>query len=82
MVRNMALDVAEIRRQSPGYQYQSQWIHPALSLEHPDTTNQPCTAARVTDMRNYVHFVTDYNIHFIVNNKYYAMKIQEESESF
>ena len=32
--------------------------------------------------RNYVHFVTDYNIHFIVNNKYYAMKIQEKSESF
>ena len=26
--------------------------------------------------------MTDYNIHFIVNNKYYAMKIQEKSESF
>ena len=32
--------------------------------------------------RNYVHFVTAYDIHFIVNNKYYAMKIQEKSESF
>jgi len=32
--------------------------------------------------RNYQHFVTAYDIHFIVNNKYYAMKIQEKSESF
>ena len=32
--------------------------------------------------RNYVHFVTAYDIHFIVNNKYYAMKIQAKSESF
>ena len=32
--------------------------------------------------QNYVHFVTAYDIHFIVNNKYYAMKIQEKSESF
>ena len=46
---NMASDVAEIRRQSPGYQYQSQWIHPDMSLEHPNTQNQPRTAARVTD---------------------------------
>ena len=46
---NMASDVAELRRQSPGYQYQSQWIHPDMSLEQPDTPNQPRTAARVTD---------------------------------
>ena len=46
---NMASDVAEIWRQSPGYQYQSQWIHPDMSLEHPNTQNQPRTAARVTD---------------------------------
>ena len=32
--------------------------------------------------RNYVHFVTAYDIHFIVNNKYYAIKIQEKFESF
>ena len=31
--------------------------------------------------RNYVHFVTAYDIHFIVNNKYYAMKLQEKSET-
>ena len=37
VVRNTASDVAEIRRQSRGYQYQSQWIHPDMSLEHPDT---------------------------------------------
>ena len=49
VARNMATDVAEIRRQSPGYQYQSQWIHPDMSLEHPNTQNQPRTAARVTD---------------------------------
>ena len=46
---NMASDVAELRMQSPGYQYQSQWIHPDMSLEHPETKNQPRTAARVTD---------------------------------
>ena len=46
---NMASDVAELRRQSPGYQYQYQWIHPDMSLEHPDTQNQPRTAAHVTD---------------------------------
>ena len=46
---NMASDVAELRMQSPGYQYQSQWIHPDMSLEHPNTQNQPRTAARVTD---------------------------------
>ena len=49
VVRNTASDVAEIRRQSRGYQYQSQWIHPDMSLEHPDTQNQPRTAARMTD---------------------------------
>ena len=32
--------------------------------------------------RNYVHFVTAHDILFIVNNKYYAMKLQEKSESF
>ena len=26
--------------------------------------------------------MTAYDVHFIVNNKYYAMKIQEKSESF
>ena len=31
--------------------------------------------------RNYEHFVTAYDVHFIVNNKYYAMNIQEKSES-
>ena len=46
---NTASDVAELRMQSPGYQYQSQWMHPDMSLEHPDTQNQPRTAARVTD---------------------------------
>ena len=49
VVRNTASDVAELRRQSPGYKYQSQWIHPDMSLEQPDTQNQPRTAARVTD---------------------------------
>ena len=46
---NVASDVAELRRQSPGYQYQYQWIHPDMSLEQPDTQNQPRTAARVAD---------------------------------
>ena len=32
--------------------------------------------------QNYVHFVTAYDVHFIVNNKYYAMKMQEKFESF
>ena len=77
----MASDVAELRRQSPGYQYQYQWIHPDMSLEHPDTQNQPRTRTR-DGRRNYEHFVTAYDVHFIVNNKYYAMKIQEKSESF
>merc|ERR1711949_128822 len=55
-----------------------------MSLEHLDTPNQPCTMyGRTGDgQRNHVHFVTAYGIHFIVNNKYYAMKIQEKSESF
>ena len=46
---NMASDVAELRMQSLGYQYQFQWMHPDMSLEHPETKNQPRTAARVTD---------------------------------
>ena len=46
---NVASDVAELRRQSPGYQYQSQWIHLDMSLEQPDTQNQLRTAAHVTD---------------------------------
>ena len=46
---NMASDVAELHRQSPGYQYQSQWIHPDMSLEQPHTQNQPRTATHVTD---------------------------------
>ena len=46
---NVAPDVAELRMQSPGYQYQSQWIHLHMSLEQPDTPNQPRTAAHMTD---------------------------------
>ena len=78
---NMASDVAELRMQSPGYQYQSQWIHPDMSLEQPDT-QKPAAHGRTHDgRRNYEHFVTAYDVHFIVNNKYYAMNIQEKSES-
>ena len=50
--------------------------------EHPDTQNQQRTAACVTDGEIMNIFLTAYDIHFIVSNKYYAMKIQEKSESF
>ena len=46
---NMASDVAELRRQSPGYQYQFQWMHPDMSLEQPDSQNQQRMAARLID---------------------------------
>ena len=48
-VANLWRSCPKLRRQSPGYQYQSQWIHLDMSLEHPETQNQPRTAARVTD---------------------------------
>ena len=65
------------------------WIPVSVSVDTPRHVTgaswhlKSAVYGRTHDGRqNYVHFVTDYNIHFIVNNKYYARKIQEKSESF
>ena len=65
------------------------WIPVSVSMDTPrhvtgaSSHSKSAAYGRTRDgRRNYVHFVTAYDIHFIVNNKYYAMKIQEKSESF
>ena len=65
------------------------WIPVSVSVDTPRHVtgaswhSKSATHGRTRDgRRNYEHFVTAYDVHFIVNNKYYAMKIQEKSESF
>ena len=56
------------------------WIPVSVSVDTPRHVtgaaghSKSAAQGRTRDGRqNYVHFVTAYDIHFIVNNKYYAM---------
>ena len=56
------------------------WIPVSVSVDTPRhvtgaaSHSESAAYGRTRDgRRNYVHFVTAYDIHFIVNNKYYAM---------
>ena len=64
------------------------WIPVSVSVDTPRhvtgaaSHSKSAAYGRTRDgRRNYEHFVTAYDVHFIVNNKYYAMNIEEKSES-
>ena len=56
-------------------------IHIFSESTHIEALIKPCKMMKIKK-KSYLYNPTAYDVHFIVNNKYYAMKIQEKSESF